>query len=229
MSSHNADDPGVAANQRLTAIAGAVLLALTVVELATVPDLKALLSVHVFVGVLMAGPLALKLGSTGWRFVRYYTGSPAFVRKGPPPLALRVLAPLLVATTLAVIGSGIGLLVTGPTHPGPFVPLHVISVLVWFPTIAIHVIAHIRQVPRLVAKDWMRGAAEPAPGRRLRPGVTLGALAAGGIAALLVSPIAAPWIAWVGTAGNAPGPPFIVAGLALAGLGIVATRPLRWR
>ena len=65
------------------------------------------MSVHVFLGVLLAGPLAIKLGSTGYQFLRYYTGSPAFVRKGPPRVALRVLAPLLVATTLLLIGSGI--------------------------------------------------------------------------------------------------------------------------
>ncbi len=26
----------------------------------------------------------MKLGSTGWRFVRFYTGHPELVRKGPP-------------------------------------------------------------------------------------------------------------------------------------------------
>jgi hypothetical protein len=100
----------------LTGLAGAVLLVLIVVELATVPTLGALLSTHVVVGVLLAGPLLVKLGSTGYRFVRYYTRSPAYVRKGPPRLPLRLLAPLLVVTTLVVIGSGIGLVVTGPTH-----------------------------------------------------------------------------------------------------------------
>src|SRR2546423_8474917 len=101
---------GVIGNERLTALAGAVLLVLIVVELVTVPNLRALLSVHVLVGVLLAGPLAVKLGSTGYRFLRYYTGSPAHVRKSPPRLALRVLAPLLPATTPVVIGSRIGLL-----------------------------------------------------------------------------------------------------------------------
>jgi hypothetical protein len=228
MSSHNADDPGVAANQRLTAIAGTVLLVLIVVELATMSSLGMLLSVHVFVGVLMAGPLAVKLGSTGWRFVRYYTGSPAFVRHGPPPLPLRLLAPLVVASTLAVIGSGIALVVTGPASPGPFVALHVISFLVWMPAIAIHVLAHFLEVPRLIAKDWRRGAQEPAPGRRLRPGVTLAMLAAGAIAAILVSPVAAPWIAWLDATGNAPGLAFIMAGLVLAGVGLIVTRLFRW-
>jgi hypothetical protein len=221
------DNPGVAANERLTAMAGAALLVVFVVELATVSNLGTLLSVHVFVGVLMAGPLAVKLGSTGWRFVRYSTGNPAFVRHGPPPLPLRLLAPLVVASTVAVVGSGIALVVTGPASPGPFVALHVISFLVWMPAIAIHVIAHFLEVPRLIAKDWRRGAPDPVPGRRLRPGVTLGTLAAGLIAALLLSPVAAPWTAWV-DAGNAPGHAYFVVGLGLAAGGLLVTRLFRW-
>jgi hypothetical protein len=62
----------VIGNERLTALAGAVLLVLIVVELVTVPTLHALLSAHVFVGVLLVGPLAVKTASTGYRFVRYY-------------------------------------------------------------------------------------------------------------------------------------------------------------
>ena len=221
------DSRGVAANERLTAMAGAALLVVLVVELATVSNLGTLLSVHVFVGVLMAGPLVVKLGSTGWRFVRYYTGNPAFVRHGPPPLPLRVLAPLVVASTLAVVGSGIALVVTGPASPGPFVALHVISFLVWMPAIAIHVAGHFLEVPRLIVEDWRRGAPDPAPGRRLRPGVTLGTLAAGAIAALLLSPVGAPWTAWV-DAGNAPGAAFFVVGLGVAAAGLLVARLFGW-
>jgi hypothetical protein len=221
-------DPGVAANQRLTALAGAALLALFVAEVATLPDLGALLSPHVIVGVLLAGPLAVKLGSTGWRFFSYYAGAAPYVRKGPPPLALRLLAPLLIVATLAVLGSGVALLVAGPTRPGPFVAMHVISTLVWFPAVAIHVAAHLPQL-RLVPRDWTRRAGEPAPGRWLRSGVTLGALAAGAVAALLVSPAAAPWIAWFDATRNAPGIAFGVVGVALAVAGVLVTRPLRWR
>src|SRR5258708_7729114 len=54
---------GVVGNERLTALAGAVLLVLFVVELVTVPNLGALLSVHVLVGVLLAGPLPVQLAS----------------------------------------------------------------------------------------------------------------------------------------------------------------------
>jgi hypothetical protein len=62
---------GVVGNERLTALAGAVLLVLIVVELVTSVRLRMLLSAHVVAGVVLAGPLAVKLGSTGYRFVRY--------------------------------------------------------------------------------------------------------------------------------------------------------------
>jgi hypothetical protein len=217
----------VAANERLTALAGAVLLVLLVVEVATIASLRALMSVHIFVGVLLAGPLAVKTASVGWRFIRYYTGSPAFVRRGPPRLALRVLAPPLLISTLLVMGSGIGLLVTGPAQPGPLRALHFISTVIWLPLIAIHVVAYVRRVPRLIADDWRGQSAAQAPGRGLRLGVNLGALLAGVAAAILVLPAAAPWVAWINVmAETASGP--LIGGTILTILALLATRPLRW-
>jgi hypothetical protein len=224
----NVDDrSAVVGNERMTALAGAVLLVLILVELVTAASLRTLLSAHVFVGVLLAGPLAVKLGSTFYRFLRYYTRSPAFVRRGPPRLALRVLAPLLIATTLVVIGSGIGLVVTGPHSAGPLLPLHGFSVLIWLPLIAIHAFAHIRRVPRLVADDWSKSSAEQAPGRGRRLGMNLGALMFGALAAILLLPVAAPWIAWSQTNGTIPAP--MIVGMIAAALALLATRPLRWR
>src|SRR2546429_5476700 len=133
------DQSAVVGNDRLTALAGGVLLVLMVVELMTTAYRRAGLSAHVLVGVVLSGPLAVKIGSTFYRFLRYYTRSPAFVRKGPPRLPLRVLGPLLLIMTLVVVGSGIGLVVTGPAQAGLLLPLHNISVLFWLSLIAIHV------------------------------------------------------------------------------------------
>src|SRR5256885_13473696 len=127
---------GVIGNERLTALAGAVLLVLILLELVSSANLHALLPLHIFVGVFLAGPLVVKLGSTGYRFVRYYTKSPAYVRSGPPRLPLRGLAPLLLVTTLAVVGSGIGLVVAGPAQAGLLRPLHSLSVVLWLALIA---------------------------------------------------------------------------------------------
>jgi len=218
----------VVGNERMTALAGAVLLVLILVELVSAAILRTLLSIHVLAGVLLAGPLVVKLGSTFSRFLRYYTGSPAFVRRGPPHLALRVMAPLLIATTLVVIGSGIGLVVTGPSSAGPLLPLHGFSVLVWLPLIAIHVFAHILRVPRLVADDWSKPSGKSlAAGRGRRLGMNLGALLAGAVAAILLFPGTAPWIVWSQTNGTIPAP--MIVGMIVATLALLVTRPLKWR
>ena len=221
------DNHGVVGNERLTALAGAVLLVLLAVELVTSIRLRTLLSAHVVVGMVLAGPLAVKLGSTGYRFVRYYTRAPAYVRRGPPHPALRLLGPLLVATTLVVVGSGIGLMVTGPDHAGLLLPVHGFSVLVFLPLIAIHFVAHLLATPRLVVDEWSPVSAAQAPGRGIRMGVNLGALVLGVLGAVVLLPTITPWIAWSQTNGQVPAP--LIVGMLLAIAVLLATRPLRWR
>lgn len=222
---------GVVGNERLTALAGAILLVLIVVELATTASLRTLLSAHVFVGVFLAGPLTVKLGSTGYRFVRYYTGVSAYVHKGPPRLMLRLLAPVLVVTTLVLLGSGIGLVVVGPAQEGVLLRLHVLSTLIWIPLLAIHAVAYFPRVPRLVVDDWHTPSTIPGAGgrgREIRLGLNLGALLGGAIAAVLLFPATATWLTWIKMPGNAPGPYFLVVGIAIAGLALLVSRPLRW-
>lgn len=225
--SQQAGNRGVVGNERLTALAGTALLALLAVEVVTSIRLRTLLSAHVVVGVVLAGPLAVKLGSTGYRFVRYYARSPSYVRRGPPHLALRMLGPLLVATTLVVVGSGIGLMVTGPRNAGPLLPLHGFSVLVFLPLMAIHLVAHILATPRLVADEWSTVSAALAPGRGIRMGVNLSALVLGVLGAILLLPTTTPWIAWSQTNGLVPAP--VIVGTVLAIVALLATKPLRWR
>jgi hypothetical protein len=219
---------GVLGNERLTALAGGILLVLIVVEVVTTARLRTFMSAHVFVGMLLAGPLAVKLGSTGYRFLRYYTGAPAYVRKRAPRLPLRVLAVPLVAATLIVVGSGIGLLVVGPApQPGLLLALHKVGTVLWLPLITIHVVTYLWRVPQLVVDDWRTRPAPPAPGRGLRLGGNVGALVAGAIAAILVLPDAAPWVSWVEVTWESSS--FVIVGTVLAVLAVLAARPLRWR
>jgi len=219
---------GVVGNERLTALAGAVLLVLILVEIVSTVSLHTGIAIHIFVGVLLTGPLVVKLGSTGYRFLCYYSGSPAFVRRGPPRLPLRMLAPLLLATTLVVIGSGIGLVVTGPAQAGPLLPMHNLSVLVWLSMIAIHVFAYIWRTPGLIVDDWRKpSGGSLVPGRGLRLGVNLGALLVGAVAAIILFPGATPWAVWSQTGQTISAP--LIVGLIIATLILLVTRPLRWR
>src|SRR5205823_3919476 len=86
-------------NERLTAASGAVLFLLLAAEGVTILSIGQLLSPHVFIGMLLIPPVALKLASTGWRFARYYRGTREYREKGPPLLPLRLLAPVVVAST----------------------------------------------------------------------------------------------------------------------------------
>lgn len=217
----------VIGNERITALAGAVLLVLFLLEIISAAILHTLMSIHVFAGVLLIGPLVVKLGSTGWRFICYYTGSPVYVRRGPPYLALRLIGPLLIAATLVVIGSGIGLVITGPRNAGLLLPLHGFSVLVWLPLIAVHVFAHILHVPRLVAEDWSNSSSKNfVSGRGLRLGMNACALLAGAVAAVLLFPCAVPWAVWILTNETVPAP--MIVGTIVAIFALLIMRPLRW-
>jgi len=93
-------------NARLTATTGLVLLVLLPIEGLTLLSLHSFLSLHMLIGVALIPPVALKMGSTFYRFFRYYTGSAIFREKGPPQLVMRILvAPALVASTIALFGA----------------------------------------------------------------------------------------------------------------------------
>jgi hypothetical protein len=56
----------VAANARLTASNAVVLLALLAAEGVTILRVRALLTPHVFIGIVLIPPVLLKVASTGW-------------------------------------------------------------------------------------------------------------------------------------------------------------------
>lgn len=145
---------GVAGNGRLTAALGALLLVLLAAEGVTIPFIGQLREEHILIGMLLLGPVAAKLASTGYRFTRYYLGAPAYVRKGPPQIALRLLAPGVIFTTVALFGTGVALLIVGPSGQLSF--LHKISFIAWFALMTIHVLGHILELPGPALADWRR-------------------------------------------------------------------------
>jgi hypothetical protein len=160
---------GSAGNEQLTAVVAAILLLLLAIEGATLLRLQSLLTVHAFVGMLLIPIVTLKLASTGWRALRYYTHAAEYVEHGPPHIALRVLvAPVVVLSTIVLFATGVLLLILDRTQ-GLIVGLHKASFVVWVIATGLHVLAHILKLPRLL--------------RTRAPGVALRAtLAAAGVA-----------------------------------------------
>jgi hypothetical protein len=130
----------VAANARLTASNAAVLLALLAAEGVTILRVRALLTPHVFIGMVLIPPVLLKVASTGWRFACYYRGAPAYRSKGPPPLPLRLLGPAVVTLTVMLLASGVGLLLVGPSWLPLLLKVHKVSFVLWFGAMTIHVL-----------------------------------------------------------------------------------------
>jgi len=187
---------GVEANARLTASTAVALLLLLAAEGVTVLRVRSLLTPHVFIGVLLIPPVLLKIGSTVYRFARYYTGSPAYRRKGPPAWLLRVLGPGVVILTLVVLGTGLALLYAGASWHQRLLTAHKVSFVLWFLVMTVHVLGHLPETARLGLTDWVGRARRWGPGTGLRRaavlasvgvGVAAGALVVGQVSAYLAS------------------------------------------
>lgn len=169
---------GPEGNKRLTAAVGLTLVVLTGVELLTLLlGLQRFLSWHVFVGFVLLPPLGLKLASTGWRFMRYYARNEAYRLEGPPQLAMRMLAPLLVAATVFLFGSGIamgfvhgaGLTVARRVH-GP-------AAAAWTILLGVHALVYL---PRAL--------------RSARVAIALATIVAGALAGMATLPVDHDWL-----------------------------------
>lgn len=195
-------DQGVEANARLTGATAAVLLVLFAVEGLTLLSIRssALLTLHVFVGMLLVPPILVKIGSTSWRFVRYYAGSPAYRRKGPPPPLLRLLGPVLVVLTLVLLVSGIALLVEPLSDRATLFRIHQVSFVLWFGVVALHVLGHILDTARLAPADWVRRSRRQVRGAGARQWLLAASLAIGLVLGAMLVPKVGPWL----TAGLPP-------------------------
>lgn len=169
----------VEGNSRLTAGSGAVLFFLLAAEGVTILRVRGLLSAHVFIGMLLIPPVVVKLASTGWRFFHYYRGSPAYVRKGPPPPILRLLGPAVVVLTVAVLASGVALVLAPKAAGGRLLLIHKASFVLWFGAMAIHVLGHFVETARHAPSDWVRRTRRDVAGAGARQWAIVGSIVAG--------------------------------------------------
>jgi hypothetical protein len=185
---------GADGNSRLTGSVGMVLLAVLFVEGITILQVRQLITLHIFFGLLLIPPTMLKIASTFYRFVRYYRSSPSYVRHGPPPPLLRWTAPLLVIFTGVVLVSGVALLVVGPERPGLVLTAHKLSFVIWFALMALHVLGHVKDALVLSRWDWWPRADRARPrGKGQRRGLVALTVLAGVALGAVLLPVASPW------------------------------------
>ncbi len=188
---------GTGGNEQLTAMTGILLVVPLAVLGVTILRIHQLISVHLFVGLLLLGPVALKIASTGYRFARYYTSDPAYRRKGPPAAPLRLLAPVVVLSTVVVFASGVVLLLYGPRSRGTWLLVHKASFFLWLAATALHVLGHFVELPVSLRAARSQRALLPgaSPGETGRWLALAGACLAGLVLAILLVPQFGAWTA----------------------------------
>ena len=180
----------IAANERLTALTGAALFVLLGLIGITVLNVRSLLPQHLLLGFALIPPLGLKMASTGYRFVRYYLGDPDYRRAGPPRWFLRVLAPVVVLSTLGLFVTGLELWFFGLQFGSIWVAAHKFLFVVWLPTTAIHVLAYLNKSTEAVAQE----ISSPARDAFSRRSLVVGSLVAGAVLAAASLTYATPFL-----------------------------------
>lgn len=187
---------GPAGNEELTAITGVLLIGLLAVLGVTILRIRQLIWLHLFLGLLLIGPVVLKIASTGYRFVRHYSRNALYRVKGPPKAALRALGPVLVVSTMVVFISGIALMLAGPTRRNTPLLIHKASFFIWLAVTALHVLGHLPGLSRsLRAVSLAAPGIPPASGAGTagRWIVLTGAVVAGAVLAVALIPHYSPW------------------------------------
>lgn len=188
---------GPEGNEQLTAATGVVLVILLAVLGITIVQIGQLIWLHMFLGLLLIGPVALKMASTGYRFVLYYVRDPTYLRKGPPETWLRLIAPIIVLTTVGVFATGVALIFIGPVNREPIAEIHKVFFIVWIVFTGLHVLGHLPAMPRALRGDeidrsQVSGADSGGAGRLI---ALAGAIVGGLVLAMVLIPDFATWTA----------------------------------
>ena len=179
-------------NEILTSTTAALLTGLLAAEGLTLLHMNGLVAEHMLIGLVLIPVVALKLGSTSYRFARYYLGNPGYREKGPPMLALRVLAPLFVLATVAVFTTGVILLLDGHMA-GTVLEIHKVSFVVWGALFAPHFLVYLPRVLRSLRRDWTVARRDAVPGSGFRATSVALALGSGTALGLVLLPTIAAW------------------------------------
>jgi hypothetical protein len=183
----------VEGNARLTGLTAAVLFLLFAAEGVTVLRVHELLTPHVVIGMVMVPVVIVKIGSTMWRFARYYVGDPEYRRKGPPPVLLRLLGPFVVVLTVAVLATGIALLFVPTADRSQWLFLHKATFVLWLGAMALHVLGHLLETANLTWNELSRRTRRQVRGAGARQWLLVSALVLGILLAILVTPHASGW------------------------------------
>jgi len=139
-------------NHRLTALTGSLLAPLLAAIFLTGLLMDAWWHVHYIVGFVLIPVVALKLASTGYRALRYYTRDPVYLAAGPPELLPRLLAPLLALSVVTALVTGVALFIQH-SRGGTLSTLHTDASVCSAALIGLHVLTYVADALATVGRE----------------------------------------------------------------------------
>ena len=105
-----------------------------------------------------------------------------------------MLGPIVILSSVAVLGTGIGLVYAGPTHRQPLLTLHQASFIIWLAVTSIHVLGHVLDASTTTWRELRDPHLSPSARRRRWRALALAiSLIAGVGLATAVMPSASAW------------------------------------
>ncbi len=92
---------GAQGNGRLAALIGVALIGVLAAQAYTLLDVRGRMTLHITLGIVVVALVLTKVTVTSYRLAGYYLGRGAYVRRGRPHPALRVLGPAVALSSLA--------------------------------------------------------------------------------------------------------------------------------
>jgi len=186
---------------RLLAMLGIVLFVGLAIEGVTIVFIGQMVSFHVVLGMILLPIMLYKILIATYRFSMYYLGARDFKRAGPPELLLRLVAPLLVVTTIMLMATGIILVYTRPgsLSASYWLVIHRDTFIVWFALCSLHVLAYIRRAMGTGSEDLRRSRYHWLIGRNGRLVSILIALGMGVVLGVALLPAATTWAHYFAT------------------------------
>ena len=141
----------------------AVLVVLLLTEGVTIIDMGGLRTPHMVVGLVLIPPVLVKLGSTGYRFARYYLARAGLPREGAAAhAAARCSRRRSSSRRSASSPPGVALLALGH-RSDTLLEVHKVTFIVWGVVFGVHVLAHLRGMARSLRSDWSVPGSAHAP------------------------------------------------------------------
>ena len=120
----------------------------------------------------------------------------------PPPALLRLLGPFVILLTLAVLATGVALLLVSPALRPGLLFLHKASFVLWLGAMSVHVLGHLADTARLAPRDWMRRTRRDVTGAGLRQWAIDVSLVCGLLLAVMLVGRTGSWLGLAGYAGH---------------------------